>query len=188
MDKLTKDIIEVLKDLGVDLEDANFKGTPERVAKMYKHFFRGSSPNDIRKIMEKVFPSSNDQMVIVSNIECFGMCPHHLVPIVYKVDIGYIPNGKVIGLSKLVRLCVALSGYPKLQEDFTKEIADVIEHYLNTSGLMVVVNGIHGCMRCRGVEQPAKTITSDVRGLLRMVPSARTEFLELIKKRGDNNG
>jgi len=184
LSKAEKAVKALLQSMGADLEDPNFKDTPTRVAKMFAHFFRNEEEERIKEIMSKVFPSKNDQMVIVKNIECFGMCPHHLVPIVYKVDIGYIPNGKVLGLSKLGRLAIALSSYPKLQEDFTKEIADVLERYINPAGVMVVVDGIHGCMRCRGIEMNATTTTSDVRGLLRMVDSARNEFLTLVERRG----
>lgn len=173
----------LLESLGVDLSDPNFADTPHRVAKMYAHFFRDESDQAVEDIMTRVFPSTNDQLVIVRDIECFGMCPHHLLPIVYKVDIGYIPKGKVLGLSKLARLAIALSAYPKLQEDFTKDIADAMELYLAPGGVMVVVDGLHGCMRCRGVEMNASTITSDVRGLLRMVDSARNEFLTLAERR-----
>ncbi len=178
-----KAITELLKSMGVDLNDPNFKDTPHRVAKMYAHFFRDEEEASIKDIMERVFPSKNDQLVIVRDIECFGMCPHHLLPIVYKVDIGYIPNGKVLGLSKLGRLAIALSAYPKLQEDFTRDIADQMDKYLQPGGIMVVVDGLHGCMRCRGIEMNASTVTSDVRGLLRMVDSARNEFLTLVERR-----
>jgi len=180
-EKLERIINSLLLTLGVNLDDANFKDTPNRVTRMFLHFFRGKDDADIEKIMGKVFPSKNDQMVIVKDIECFGMCPHHLVPIVYSVTIGYVPQGQVIGLSKLARLAIALSSYPKLQEDFTTEIADAIQHKLMPQGVMVVVKGNHGCMKYRGVEMDSETITSDCRGVLRDEPEARMEFLELIR-------
>jgi GTP cyclohydrolase I len=180
-DKLVSIIKELLKELGANLENPNFRETPQRVAKMLKHFFRDDKKKILEEIKQKVFPSENDQMVILKGIECFGMCPHHLVPIVYTVDIGYVPNGKVLGLSKLARLAIALSSFPKLQEDFTREIADVLESSLEPLGVMVVVRGIHSCIRCRGVEKDSIAITSDCRGVLRRKPEARMEFLELIR-------
>lgn len=157
-------------------------GTPERVARMFRHFFRNHKQEEVDKQMSKVFPTTNDQLVIVKDIEAFGMCPHHLLPIVYKVHIGYIPNGKAVGLSKLARLAIILAGYPKLQENYTNEIANEIEKALKPRGIMVVVSGVHGCMRCRGVELDSSTITSDCRGDMRNEPEARSEFLQLIGK------
>lgn len=182
INKLEILIADFLKELKPDFKQhPDFKETPKRVAKMYAHFFRDSEQSEITEIMEKVFPTNNDQLVIVKDIEAFGLCPHHLLPIVYKIHIGYIPNGKALGLSKFARLSIALAGYPKLQENLTSEIADALEQYLEPLGLMVVVNGVHGCMRCRGVEMDSATITSDCRGILREKQEARMEFLELVK-------
>jgi len=154
--------------------------TPKRFEKMLKHFFRGYTKEELDEQI-KVFPTNNDQMVIVKDIECFGMCPHHLLPIIYKVNIGYIPNGFALGLSKLGRIAILLSAKPELQENFTTNIAKELDERLKPLGVMVVVDGIHGCMRCRGVEMNSSTITSDCRGAFRVNNSAREEFLNLIK-------
>ena len=178
--------IEIFQEL-LELYNPNWKSdpdmreTPDRYIRMLDHFFRGYRKSEMEHQLSKVFPTTNDQMVIVKNIECFGMCPHHLVPIVYKVSIGYIPNGKAIGLSKLARLAVMLSATPKLQENFTSEIANMLEERLLPLGVMVIVEGVHGCMRTRGVEQNSTCITSDCRGVLREKAEAREEFLKLIK-------
>lgn len=157
--------------------DPDMKGTPERLSKMYKHFFRNE---DVKLHFEKKFPTDNDQMIIVKDIECVGTCPHHFVPIIYKVHIGYIPNKYALGLSKFARIAIALSSHPKLQENFTKEIARSIDENLETNGVMVVVCGIHGCMRCRGVQQvESSTITSAVSGAFKMNAETRAEFLSL---------
>ncbi len=108
--------------------DPNMKNTPQRLTEMYMHFFRKDSCSEQFK---KKFPSKDNQLIVVKDIECFGMCPHHLVPVIYKVHVGYKPNGWVLGLSKLHRIAVALSSYPKLQEDFTFDIVDVIFKELN---------------------------------------------------------
>lgn len=179
--QIQENVKQLLLSLGANLEDPNFKDTPLRVAKMFQHFFRDKQEEAIAEIATKVFPSKNDQLVIVKDIKCFGMCPHHLAPIEYNIAIGYVPQGKVLGLSKLARLAIAVTSYPKLQEDITKEIVDVLEEQLKPLGAMCVVNGLHGCMRFRGVEMESATITSDCRGVLRTVPEARAEFLNLLK-------
>lgn len=177
--KLKQKFEAVIDELNADWKtDPDMKDTPERLANMYAHFFRNE---DVDQHLIKRFPSRNSQMVVVKNIECFGMCPHHFAPIIYKVHIGYIPSGWVLGLSKLARIAIALSSYPKLQENFTTEIADVIEKNLKPRGVMVIVDGIHGCMRCRGVEQNASTITSDLRGEYKKDRITTQEFIEYIK-------
>lgn len=181
-DTLIKDFRKVLSDLGVNLDDPNFKDTPLRVARMYMHFFRNERSRVVKSIKRKVFPSKNDQIVLVKDIVCFGMCPHHLLPVIYDVAIGYIPNGKVLGLSKLARLAIAECSYPKLQEDVTKEIADTLEDILDTKGLIVIMTGQHSCMKCRGIEMNAECVTSDCRGILRD-PGSKSEFLKLLGNR-----
>lgn len=176
-------IESILSDLYPDWKNnPDMVETPKRVERMYRHFFRNSEYSHIESIMSKVFPTTNDQMVIIKDIECFGMCPHHLLPIIYKIDIGYIPKGLALGLSKFARLCIAVASFPKIQENLTCEIADTLETYLKPSGVMVVVRGVHGCMRCRGVEMDSETITSDVRGVFRTVSQARSEFLNLLRR------
>ena len=156
--------------------DPDMKGTPERLAKMYEHYFRNEP---IESHFEKTFPTKNNQMVIVKDIEAIGLCPHHFAPIIYKVHIGYIPNGRAIGLSKLARISRALASYPKLQENYTEEIVEALEENLGPDGIMVVVSGIHGCMRTRGVEQDSATITSACRGAFLDNIATRDEFIKL---------
>lgn len=139
---LETSIADILQNLAPGWnKNPDMKETPFRVAKMYRHFFRNDVEETLIDLKKKVFPTDNDQMVIVKDIECFGMCPHHLLPIIYKVHIGYIPKGKAVGLSKLARLAIALSSFPKIQENFTTEIAKAVEQALEPSGVMVVVNG-----------------------------------------------
>ncbi len=178
-DKIAFHVSEMITLLGGDLEDPNFKETPGRVAKAMIHFFRNDKDEMVKDLKAKVFPSTNDQMVIVRNIEAFGMCPHHLLPVEYDIAIGYIPNGKVLGLSKLARLAITLSSYPKLQEDITSEIAGEMVDILEVKDVMVVVNGIHGCMRFRGVEMDSSAVTSDCRGRFRQ-GEVKAEFLRLM--------
>ena len=108
------------------------------------------------------------------------MCPHHLIPVVYNVHIGYIPQGWAIGLSKLARIAVGLCSYPKLQENFTFELAEVIDKNLNPKGVIVIVEGLHSCIRSRGVELPSSCITSECKGLFLENPGIKQEFINLI--------
>ena len=179
-DKIVTYVGKILQELGVDLTDQNFLETPWRVAKMLRYFFRDDKDKVVLDVEKKVFPTTNDQIVLIKGIECFGMCPHHLLPIRYRVAIGYVPNKKVLGLSKLPRLAMAVCSYPKLQEDATREIADVIEKLIGQKGIMVIMWGEHGCMRCRGIEMKAEVVTSECRGIFREDGNAKDEFLKLL--------
>lgn len=160
------------------INDPDMIDTPSRLGKMYMHFFRNDDP---KTHLVKKFPTNNDQLVIVKDIECFGMCPHHLLPVIYKVHIGYNPNGWALGLSKFARIANAVVSYPKLQENITSEIVDVVYDGLKPNGVIVVVEGIHNCMRCRGVEQKSKVITSALRGNMANDPQKTEDFLNMIK-------
>lgn len=157
--------------------DPDMKDTPARVARMYAHFFRNEG---IEQHYNKKFPTTNRQLVILKNIECFGMCPHHLTPIVYIVHIGYVPMGLAIGLSKLVRIAMALSSYPKLQENFTSELAESINNNLKPQGVIVIIEGLHNCIRCRGVENNSICITSEIKGIFMENPNIKIEFMDLL--------
>lgn len=176
---LEKIISDLLKHSGQeDLSHPDFAETPERVAKMYKHFFRNEDP----KIhFSKKFPTTNDQIVILKGIHVTGLCPHHLVPIEYKVHIGYMPKGFALGLSKFNRVVEAVASYPKLQENMTDEICHLINEAMDPKGVIVVVEGIHGCMKFRGVEDTTVTITSQISGVFAEDTSTKSEFLSLIR-------
>lgn len=158
-------------------EDPDMRETPMRVEKMYKHFFRNE---DARIHFNKTFPTSNNEMIILKNINVIGLCPHHLMPIEYKIHIGYIPNGFALGLSKFNRICKAVASYPKLQENLTHEICNLIQNNLKCMGVIVVVKGIHGCIKFRGVEDCSDTITSQISGIYQMNPEAKREALSII--------
>lgn len=177
--ELEKIIEELLVNVGQkDLSHPDFADTPQRVAKMYKHFFRNEDP---QIHFSKKFPTTNDQIVILKGIHTIGLCPHHLIPIEYKVHIGYMPNGFALGLSKFNRVVEAVASYPKLQENMTDEICELINNAMNPLGVIVVVEGIHGCMKFRGVEDTTVTITSEISGVFKEDPSTKAEFLSLIK-------
>jgi GTP cyclohydrolase I len=172
---------------GIDPTDANFKETPERVTRMYDEYFRGSleSEDKVKEILDKAFPCTYDEMVIVRRIRTHATCPHHLMPVEIECDVAYIPKKKSIGLSKLNRTVHLLARRLILQEQLTTDIADVLERHLAPKGVMVKIRGRHNCIRARGVKDlDSDTITSSVRGCFRdPLEKAREEFLLLTAQR-----
>lgn len=176
----------LVQGLGLDPKDENLRDTPSRMARAFRELCRGLYEQDqIDEILSKTFPCDFDEMVVVTNIEATGVCPHHLMPVRYRIHVGYIPSpeGRVLGLSKIPRLVCLLAARPVLQEQVTKEIADVFEENLDLLGVMVVVNGGHSCMQCRGIKMgDSRMITSAVRGVFREEGPPKQELLNLIGK------
>ncbi len=167
--------------------DGNFKDTPKRVAKWLEGYQSLSKVDCVVKSiadLSKRFPTKNNQLVIVGPTKTFSLCPHHLQVIEYDTWIGYIPCKEAVGLSKLSRVPQNFSRYPYIQEEFTDEIANCVDNELKPKGVMVIVKGIHNCMRVRGVKQPdAVTRTSAIRGVFEYPPEGkdpRGEMLRLI--------
>jgi len=188
-DRLENDVIEqatsqLLHGLNVDLSDPNFYDTPARVSRMWHEICSSCFIDldaEIRKVLSVTFPSENDQMVIVRDIELYSVCPHHLLPVRLNVSIGYIPDKKVLGLSKLARLAKLILSQPILQEDATNQIAEELQKCLNPLGVGVLLKGYHLCMASRGVKQMEhETITSAVKGVFKDELATRAEFLELL--------
>jgi len=150
-------------------DDINFEATPARVAKWltdYQSLSKKECRSKSTEDLSKRFPTTNSNMVTVGPTKVFSLCPHHLLPIEYDVWIGYIPNKEAVGLSKLSRVPQNFARYPWIQEDFTEEVAENIIVNLHPKGVMVIVRGVHNCMRMRGVKQPnAITTTSALRGV-----------------------
>lgn len=168
------------------LEDPNFAETGRRVSRYLLRHFPSEDLTSAAKwdLKKSVFPSHYTGMVVVQDIQAKGLCSHHLLAVEYKVHIGYLPQGKVLGLSKLVRLVRLCAGRASLQEDITEAIVIALEELLETRGCMVIVQGKHSCMGIRGVEdEAASAVTSSVRGYFREGGIARAEFLSLIGKR-----
>jgi len=156
------------------------KETPTRVAKMYDEIF-GGYEQDPEKILSKNFATDNKEMVIVKDIDYYSQCEHHMVPFFGKVHIGYIPNGKVVGLSKLARLVEVYARRLQIQEQMTFQIADALEKYIKPQGLAVVVTGTHLCMCMRGIKKAnSVTITNALRGNFLNDPAVRSEFFSSI--------
>lgn len=175
-------IFDLLEDvIGTDPNREGLLETPARVVKAWKHWCSGYHV-DIPKLL-KVFEDgadNYDQMVIVKDIPIYSKCEHHLADIFGTCTIAYIPNGKIVGLSKLSRLADAFARRLQVQERLTSQIADALEEHLAPLGVGVVIRARHMCMESRGIcQQGHHTITSALRGVLRTEPSARQEFMRL---------
>jgi len=163
-------------------EDDNFRETAERAAKAALEMVRpvAEIEREIDDLLHKTFPARYDQMVISKHNICFGLCPHHLLPVIYRVSAAYLPKDRVVGISKLSRLIRLLARRPVLQEDLTHELAQLLYSRLDSGGSGVYIEGLHMCMAARGVEaHEARLVTSAVRGQFADA-STRQEFLDLV--------
>ena len=177
-------ITDILRSLGEDPERDGLRRTPIRVAKSLQFLTQGygQDPTDI--LNNALFEVSYDEMVLVKDIDFYSLCEHHMLPFFGRVHVAYIPNGRVVGLSKIPRLVEMFSRRLQVQERLTMQIAETLEEVLDPRGVAVVVESIHLCMMMRGIEQQnAFAITSSMRGAFQEVPKTRAEFTELIRHR-----
>ena len=180
-EKAEDNIKEVLKYIGEDVNREGLLETPKRIRKAYDEIFSGYKQNP-KDLMKTFKDGSCKEMVILKNCEFYSMCEHHMFPFFGHISIGYIPNGKVIGISKLARLVDCFAKRMQIQERLTSQIADTIMDELGALGVMVICEGVHFCMRSRGVrKQDASMVTSAVRGVFAEDSKARQEFLSLVK-------
>lgn len=171
----------ILGALGENPNREGLKQTPERVAKALLYLTQGTKAPLSSAVGEALFASENDELVVVRNIEFYSLCEHHMLPIIGHVDIGYIPQGKVLGLSKLARIVDLYARRLQIQENMTQQIADAVQRVTGARGVAVQVRAAHMCMAMRGVEKiDSETITSMMLGALRDDPQTRHEFLQLI--------
>ncbi|AIQ11127.1 GTP cyclohydrolase I FolE [Paenibacillus durus] len=181
-EKIEYHVQKILELIGEDTGREGLLETPARVTRMYEEIFAGYSV-DPREVLGVTFDESHEELVIVKDIVYYSQCEHHMAPFFGKVHIGYIPSGRIAGLSKLARLVEAVTRRLQVQERITSQIADIMTEVLDPNGVMVVVEGEHLCMCARGVKKPgSKTVTSAVRGIFRENPATRAEFLSLIKE------
>ncbi len=170
-------------------EDPNREGllkTPSRVAKSMAWLTRGYELNAKEVIGDALFAEAHENMVMVRDIEMYSMCEHHMLPFFGKVHIAYIPNGKIVGLSKLPRVVEVFARRLQVQERLGEQIANAIDEVLQPRGVGVVIEAVHLCMMMRGVEkQSSRTITSSLRGLFRDDAKTRSEFLRLAHGRAE---
>lgn len=181
-DKVEQSVLTILDEIGEDPKREGLLRTPERVAKAYD-FLTSGYRTEVKDIVNgAVFEEKYDEMVIVKDIDFYSMCEHHMLPFFGKVHIAYIPNGKVIGLSKLPRIAEIFARRLQVQERMTRQIADSIEELLKPSGVAVVVEAYHMCMMMRGVQkQNSMTTTSTVHGIFHDDERTRNEFISLIR-------
>ena len=173
---------EILTAVGEDPDRNGLLETPARVARMYAELFAGLHL-DPRRHLQRVFEETFDELVLVRDISFNSMCEHHLLPFLGKAHLGYLPKGKIVGLSKLARVVEEVSRRPQVQERMTHLIADMLAEELDAKGVIVVLEAEHSCMSIRGIRKPgAVTITSAVRGLFKTNQSSRAEVMSLINR------
>jgi GTP cyclohydrolase I len=173
----------ILEAVGENVERDGLLDTPARVARMYEELFSGLRLDPSRHL-ETTFPEDYDEIVLVRDIPFTSMCEHHLLPFTGVAHVGYLPNGRVVGLSKLARVVEEVARRPQVQERMTQTVADMLEKRLGTKGAAVVIESEHSCMALRGVRKSGTlTVTSSLRGIFRTSPASRAEILSLINKR-----
>ncbi len=173
----------LIEQLGLDVHDEGMQGTPRRIADMYAEMFEGLG-QDPRDQLQVQFAEGHDEMVILRDISFYSMCEHHFLPFYGVAHVGYLPNGRIVGLSKLARAVEIFARRPQVQERLTSQIADIIEEVVGAKGVGVVIEAEHLCMTARGVRKPgARMVTSAMRGKFREDLNTRQEFMHLIEAR-----
>ena len=179
---IEENVKNILHEIGEDSAREGLMKTPHRVAKAYQFLTQGYKKNIEEILNGAIFNEKYDEMVIVKDIDFYSMCEHHMLPFYGKIHVAYIPNGKIVGLSKIPRLVEMFARRLQVQERLTQQIADVLEEKLQPKGVAVVAEGYHMCMMMRGIEkQNSITTTSAVHGAFR-AEKTRLEFLSLISR------
>lgn len=172
---------KIITECGEDLSRDGLVDTPKRAAKAMKFLTRGYSQNLEDVINNALFPSDSREMVIVKDIELYSMCEHHMLPFIGKAHVAYIPEGKVLGLSKIARIVDMFARRLQIQEQLTTEIAETVQNVTGAQGVGVIIEAKHMCMMMRGVEKQNSSMkTSSMLGTFRSNPTTRAEFLSLV--------
>jgi GTP cyclohydrolase I len=181
-------ITKILELLGENPEREGLKKTPSRVAKALQFLTEGYHQDPKEILNQALFTSSNDEMVVVRDIEFYSMCAHHILPIIGRVHVAYIPDGKVVGLSKIPRIVNVFARRLQIQEQMTEQIADAILDTIKPKGVAVVVHARHMCMEMRGVGKiNSTTVSSALRGLFKSDQRTRSEFYNIINTPAPSN-
>ena len=177
---MKKAVEDILKYVGEDIDRDGLKDTPTRVQRSWEFLCSGYNMNPKDVIAQAMFDTDNQQMVVIKDIEFYSMCEHHMLPIIGTANIAYIPNGKVVGLSKIPRVVDIFARRLQIQEQMTKQIADAIRDTIDPQGVAVMIKARHMCMEMRGVQKKSKTITSSLNGLFQTNSKTRAEFFKII--------
>lgn len=181
---LKEEFRRIIEKAGEDPKREGLLKTPERASKAFSYFTSGYEQNINEIVNGAIYHEKSNNMVVLKDVEFYSLCEHHLLPFFGKCHIGYIPNGKIIGLSKLPRIIDMYSRRLQVQERLAAQIADAINNLLKPKGVAVVMDAVHLCMMMRGVEkQNSRTVTSSVLGSFAKDNKTREEFLRLIEKK-----
>ncbi len=182
LDRIARAVREILLAVGENPDREGLKQTPQRVARMYAELFSGMNI-DARIHLQTAFTEKYDQLVVLRDVPFNSMCEHHLMPFEGKAHIAYLPDGKVVGLSKLARIVDVFARRPQVQERLTTQVADILMTEVKAKGVAVVLEAVHTCMTCRGVMKPGSVmITSAIRGICATNPPTRAEVMSLLHK------
>jgi GTP cyclohydrolase I len=180
LNKIEQAVRTILEAVGEDITREGLRGTPQRVARMYGELFAGID-DDPTKHLDVHFSEEYDEMVVLRDVPFHSLCEHHLLPFMGKAHVAYLPNGKVVGLSKLARVVDAFARRPQVQERLTTQIADLIMNKLDARGAGVIIEATHTCMTIRGVMKPGSVmVTSAMKGLFRTNVATRSEAINLM--------
>ncbi len=180
LEKIEEAVRQILEAVGENTEREGLRKTPARVARMYQELFSGLNADPGRHL-ETVFTETYDELVVLRDIPFNSMCEHHLMPFEGKAHVGYLPDGKVVGISKLARVVDDFAHRPQVQERLTSQIADLLTEKLRAKGVAVVLEATHTCMTCRGIKKAGSImVTSAVRGICKSDPRTRGEVMLLL--------
>lgn len=179
--KIANHTRKILQNLGENTEREGLKKTPQRYAKAMKYLTSGYDKDIFKMVGGAIFHESSNEMIVVRDIEVFSLCEHHLLPFYGKAHVAYIPNGKIIGLSKIPRIVDAFARRLQIQERLTSQISEELNRVLNPEGVAVIIEAYHLCMMMRGVgKQHSYTLTSSMLGAFRSEPKTRQELMDLL--------
>ena len=179
--KVEEAIKLLLEGIGEDVNREGLQGTPERIARMCEEIY-GGLDNEADEHLQKQFHVENNEMVLEKDITFYSMCEHHMLPFYGKVHIAYIPDGKVVGLSKLARTVEVYAKRPQMQEQLTAQIADALMEHLKPQGAMVMIEAEHMCMTMRGIKKPgSRTVTYVTRGIFEKDTELQNRFFQMVR-------
>jgi GTP cyclohydrolase I len=186
LERIEKAVGEIIAAVGEDSDREGLVGTPERIARMYAELFSGIGQDPLQELGVG-FEGDDKEMVVLKNIPFYSMCEHHLLPFHGIAHVGYLPNGRYVGISKLARVVEVLARRPQLQERLTSQIADTIMAGIEPLGVAVLIEAEHLCMTMRGIRKPgSRMVTSATRGHFRARDVTRNEFFSILRQPGSN--